>query len=49
MALIRDPITGQVLSFAREGSVTLPLSSDEIEITLSDGIRSTRALRRPVR
>jgi hypothetical protein len=47
MALIRDARTGQILSFARGGTVTLPTSPDELDITLSDGVRSMRTRARP--
>jgi hypothetical protein len=49
MALVRDPATGEVLSFARSGSVRLPLSSTEVEVVFSDGIRSSLPVRRAVR
>ena len=49
MALVRDPATGQVLSSARGGRINLPVSSDEIEITFSDGLRSSPRVRRSVR
>jgi hypothetical protein len=49
MALVRDPVTGQVLSFARGGRVDLPVSAGEIEITFSDGLRSTDRIRRTIR
>jgi hypothetical protein len=40
MALIRDAATGQVLSFARGGTIDLPTDADELELVLSDGVRS---------
>ena len=40
MALIRDRATGQVLSFARGGSASVRARSDDIEVTVSDGVRS---------
>lgn len=41
MALVRDPRTGEVLSFARGGAV-LRTGAPELEVLLSDGVRSTR-------
>jgi hypothetical protein len=38
MALVRDRRTGQVLSFARGGSVDVP--SSDLEVVLSNGVRS---------
>jgi len=49
MALVRDPATGEVLSFARGGRISLPVSSDEIEIIFSDGLNSSDRIRRTVR
>jgi hypothetical protein len=49
MALIRDPATGQVLSFARGGRINLSTSSEEIEVIFSDGARSSAPIRRAVR
>jgi hypothetical protein len=43
VALIRDARTGQVLSFARGGAIDLSTTSDDLEITLSDGVKSTRS------
>jgi len=45
MALVRDPATGEVLSFARNGGADLHLTSDEVEIIFSDGLKSSRRLR----
>jgi len=42
MALVRDPQTGEVISFARGGRVSLP--GRLLEVHLSDGVRSTRRL-----
>jgi len=39
MALIRDAATGQVLSFARGGSVDVQ-AAGPVTVTLSDGVRS---------
>jgi hypothetical protein len=40
MALIRDRRTGQVLSFARGNTANIRASSGDLEITVSDGVRS---------
>ena len=40
MALVRDRRTGQVLSFARGGSVDVRARSGDLEVILSDGVRS---------
>lgn len=40
MALIRDRRTGQVLSFARGNAARIRASSGDLEITVSDGVRS---------
>lgn len=40
MALVRDPGSGQVLAFARGGAVQLEDERDEVELVLSDGVRS---------
>lgn len=40
MVVVRDPRTGQVLSFARGGSVDLASPSAELELIASDGVRS---------
>jgi hypothetical protein len=46
MALIRDRRTGQVLSFARGGSARVRARNAELEVILSDGVRSvTRQVR----
>ena len=47
VAMIRDARTGQVLSFSRGGSVDVRTASDDLEITLSDGVKSTRSRIRP--
>jgi hypothetical protein len=38
--MVRDPETGEVLSFARGGDVRLATPKDEVELLLSDGVRS---------
>ena len=46
MALIRDRRTGQVLSFARGGGAQIRTQSADLEVILSDGVRSAaRAIR----
>jgi hypothetical protein len=45
--MIRDARTGRVLSFSRGGVVDLRTASDDIEVTLSDGVRNTRTRIRP--
>jgi hypothetical protein len=47
VAMIRDARSGQVLSFSRNGSVDVRTASDDIEVTLSDGVKSTRSRLRP--
>jgi hypothetical protein len=47
VALVRDARTGQVLTIARGGSVDLQTPSDDLEITLSDGVKSTKSRIRP--
>lgn len=49
MALVRNPATGEVLSFARGGRISFSVSSDEIEVIFSDGIKSSERVRRSVR
>jgi hypothetical protein len=38
--MVRDAATGQVLSFARGGQAVLPAGTGEVELELSDGVRS---------
>jgi hypothetical protein len=47
VALVRDARTGVILSFGRGGAVDLPTASDDLEVTLSDGVRSVRSRIRP--
>jgi hypothetical protein len=47
MVMVRDAQTGEVLSFARGGSVDLPGSRREVDLVLSDGVKSS-ARRVPV-
>ncbi len=43
MALVRDPATGEVLSFARDGGAALRTASPQLEVLFSDGVRTTRS------
>jgi hypothetical protein len=47
VALVRDARNGQILSIGRGGDVVLRTSSDDLEITLSDGVKSTKSRIRP--
>jgi hypothetical protein len=49
MALIRNPATGEVLSFARGGTVRIPTELEALEVSFSDGLRSTEPVVREVR
>jgi hypothetical protein len=40
MVMVRDPDTGEVLSFARSGDVELPVRKGSINIIMSNGVRS---------
>ena len=40
MVLVRDAVTGQVLSFARGGEVHLPVTAGRLRLTASDGVRT---------
>jgi len=42
LAVARDPRTGEVLAFGRGGTTLLHTDAAEIELIVSDGIRSTR-------
>ncbi|MBI4544115.1 MAG: hypothetical protein HY703_02840, partial [Gemmatimonadetes bacterium] len=41
MVMVRDPRTGLVLSFAREGAVTIGTAARELELVFSDGVQGT--------
>ena len=41
MVMVRDPETGEVLSFARRGSVQVPSDKREVDLVFSDGVTST--------
>lgn len=40
MVMVRDPRTGHVLSFARGGAAALSAPAGEVELVMSDGVRS---------
>jgi hypothetical protein len=40
MIMVRDPVTGDVLSFARGGNVEVASSGDELSLAVSDRVRS---------
>jgi len=40
MVMVRDARSGEVLSFARGGSVTVPATGADLELVASDGVRS---------
>jgi hypothetical protein len=46
MALVRDARTGRIISFARGGEAVLPDDAAEVEVLLSDGVRTTRSVHR---
>ncbi|HEX8243416.1 MAG TPA: hypothetical protein VF541_07975 [Longimicrobium sp.] len=39
--MVRDPRTGQVLSFARGGAAQVRTDAPELELLFSDGVRTT--------
>jgi hypothetical protein len=43
MLMVRDPDTGEVLTFARGGNAQLRTSKQTLDLELSDGVRSHRA------
>ena len=49
MALVRDPESGEILTFARGGSVRFRTPGAEVEVVLSDGLRSSDPIRVRVR
>ena len=49
MALVRDPSTGEVLSFARNGRIDLTVTPAELEILFSDGLNTPERIRRTIR
>lgn len=40
LAVVRDPATGAILSFARGGDMTVAASAGELDVTWSDGVQS---------
>jgi hypothetical protein len=40
MIMVRDPVTGDVLSFARGGSAEVAAEGDELALTVSDRVGS---------
>jgi hypothetical protein len=40
MVMVRDPRTGEILSLARGGSVELPVSNAQVDLLLSNGVKS---------
>jgi hypothetical protein len=46
-ALVRNARSGQVVAISRGRSAMLPASFDDLEVTVSDGIRSTRTRVKP--
>jgi hypothetical protein len=47
MVMVRDPDTGEVLSFARGGNARVSTAKGEVDLQVSDGVRSHR-LRRAI-
>lgn len=41
MVMVRDPQSGEILSFARGGSVEIAGGNGEVDLVLSDGVRSS--------
>ena len=41
MVMVRDPVSGEILSFARGGSVDIAGGKEQLELVLSDGVRSS--------
>jgi hypothetical protein len=44
MVMVRDPETGEVLSFARGGQAEIATPRTELEVTQSDGVSSGKAV-----
>ncbi len=42
MIMVRDPDTGEVLSFARGGTALVRTSKNQLDLNVSDGVRSQR-------
>jgi hypothetical protein len=48
VVMVRDPRTGEVLSFARGGNIELPASRPQIDLIISNGVKSqTRRMQVP--
>jgi hypothetical protein len=47
--MVRDVRTGEVLSFARGGNAVVPADGSELELVMSDGVRSSSAMVRAPR
>ncbi|MCU0624530.1 MAG: zinc-dependent metalloprotease, partial [Gemmatimonadaceae bacterium] len=47
MALVRDAASGQILGFVRNGDAALQAPRGDVEVLLSDGVRTRRAQVRP--
>jgi hypothetical protein len=43
MIMVRDPGSDEVLSLARGGNVVVPAAGNELELIMSDGVRSSAA------
>ena len=43
--MVRDPVRGEVLSFARGGDATIVTSGNEIELVYSNRLRSARVVK----
>ena len=41
MLIVRDATTGQIISFARGGSVQLPSRHPELSVSFSNGVQSS--------
>jgi len=46
VVMVRNPVTGSILSFARGGDVTIATERDEVELNYSNRVQSIRELRR---
>jgi hypothetical protein len=44
---VRNARTGRILAITRGASVDVPAGSDELEVVVSDGVRSSRTRVRP--
>jgi hypothetical protein len=45
MVMVRDPDTGEVLSFARGGDARVWTSKAQVDLEVSDGVQSQRVRR----